>query len=83
MGALQTRRLQFYWLARRDPLRAASASSTAYRTTFVLHNVQGHEHREIATILGRSIGASQSQLHKARRRLREFATSIPQFVRET
>jgi RNA polymerase sigma-70 factor, ECF subfamily len=47
------------------------------RTIFVLHDVQGHEHREIATILGRSIGASKSQLHKARRRLRELLHEIP------
>jgi RNA polymerase sigma-70 factor, ECF subfamily len=46
------------------------------RTIFVLHDVQGHEHREIATILGRSIGASKSQLHKARRRLRELLHEI-------
>lgn len=46
------------------------------RTIFVLHDVQGHEHREIATILGRSIGASKSKLHKARRRLRELLHEI-------
>jgi RNA polymerase sigma-70 factor, ECF subfamily len=46
------------------------------RTIFVLHDVQGHGHREIATILGRSIGASKSQLHKARRRLRELLHEI-------
>jgi RNA polymerase sigma-70 factor (ECF subfamily) len=43
-----------------------------YRTIFVLHDVQGHEHREIAEILGRSVGDSKSQLHKARTRLREL-----------
>jgi hypothetical protein len=43
-----------------------------YRTTFVLHDVQGYKHREIAKILGRSAGASKSQLHKARSRLREL-----------
>jgi RNA polymerase sigma-70 factor, ECF subfamily len=47
-----------------------------YRTIFVLHDIQGHGHREIATILGRSIGASKSQLHKARRRLRELLHEI-------
>jgi RNA polymerase sigma-70 factor (ECF subfamily) len=43
-----------------------------YRTIFVLHDIQGYEHHEIAEILGRSVGVSKSQLHKARRRLREL-----------
>jgi RNA polymerase sigma-70 factor, ECF subfamily len=43
-----------------------------YRTMFVLHDIQGYEHREIAKILGRSVGDSKSQLHKARMRLREL-----------
>ncbi|HXN22150.1 MAG TPA: sigma-70 family RNA polymerase sigma factor [Candidatus Dormibacteraeota bacterium] len=43
-----------------------------YRTVFVLHDVQGYEHNEIANIMGCSIGNSKSQLHKARMRLREL-----------
>jgi RNA polymerase sigma-70 factor (ECF subfamily) len=43
-----------------------------YRTIFILHDVQGHQHDEIAEILGRSVGDSKSQLHKARARLREL-----------
>ena len=42
------------------------------RTMFVLHDIQGYEHHEIAKILGRSVGDSKSQLHKARMRLREL-----------
>jgi RNA polymerase sigma-70 factor (ECF subfamily) len=42
-----------------------------YRRIFVLHDIQGYEHNEIAEILGRSVGDSKSQLHKARTRLRE------------
>jgi RNA polymerase sigma-70 factor (ECF subfamily) len=42
-----------------------------YRTIFVLHDIEGYEHNEIAEILGRSAGDSKSQLHKARTRLRE------------
>jgi len=42
-----------------------------YRRVFVLHDMQGYEHNEIAQILGRSVGDSKSQLHKARARLRE------------
>jgi RNA polymerase sigma-70 factor (ECF subfamily) len=43
---------------------------TGYRTIFVLHDVQGYKHQEIAEILGRSVGDSKSQLHKARTQLR-------------
>jgi RNA polymerase sigma-70 factor (ECF subfamily) len=42
-----------------------------YRSIFVLHDIQGYEHNEIAEILGRSVGDSKSQLHRARTRLRE------------
>jgi RNA polymerase sigma-70 factor (ECF subfamily) len=43
-----------------------------YRTIFVLHDVEGYEHNEIAGIVGCSIGNSKSQLHKARMKLREL-----------
>ena len=43
-----------------------------YRTVFVLHDIQGYEHNEIAGIMGCSVGNSKSQLHKARTRLREL-----------
>src|SRR3984957_14710963 len=45
---------------------------TGYRTIFILHDVQGYKHQEIADILGRSVGDSKSQLHKARAQLRGF-----------
>jgi RNA polymerase sigma-70 factor (ECF subfamily) len=41
-----------------------------YRTVFMLHDVEGFEHEEIARMLGLSIGTSKSQLHKARLKLR-------------
>ena len=41
-----------------------------YRTIFVLHDVEGYEHNEIADLIGCSIGNSKSQLHKARLKLR-------------
>ena len=41
-----------------------------YRTVFMLHDVEGHEHEEIAKILGCSVGTSKSQLHKGRMKLR-------------
>jgi RNA polymerase sigma-70 factor, ECF subfamily len=43
-----------------------------YRQMFILHDVQGYEHNEVARILRCSIGNSKSQLHKARKRLREL-----------
>ena len=43
-----------------------------YRTAFVLHDVEGYEHEEIAKILGCSPGTSKSQLHKARLKLRKL-----------
>jgi len=42
-----------------------------YRTVFVLHDVEGYEHNEIAEIMNCSVGNSKSQLHKARMKLRE------------
>src|SRR4051812_20632956 len=41
-----------------------------YKTVFVLHDVEGHEHEAIARMLGVSVGTSKSQLHKARMKLR-------------
>jgi RNA polymerase sigma-70 factor (ECF subfamily) len=40
------------------------------RTIFVLHDVEGYRHEEIATMLGISAGTSKSQLHRARHTLR-------------
>jgi predicted DNA-binding protein (UPF0251 family) len=41
------------------------------RLIFVLHDVEGYEHNEIAEMLGCSVGNSKSQLHKARTKLRD------------
>ena len=43
-----------------------------YRLVFTLHDIEGREHEEIAAMLGRSVGTSKSQLHKARMRLRSL-----------
>src|SRR6185295_12096483 len=52
--------------------RAVSELPPGYRTVFVLHDVEGYEHEEIASTLGVTVGTSKSQLHKARMRLREL-----------
>jgi len=52
--------------------RAVDELPPGYRTIFVLHDVEGFEHNEIATMVGCSIGNSKSQLHKARLKLREL-----------
>jgi RNA polymerase sigma-70 factor, ECF subfamily len=41
-----------------------------YRSAFVLHDIEGYEHEEVARLLGCSVGTSKSQLHKARLKLR-------------
>ena len=50
--------------------RAISQLPPGYRTVFILHDIEGHEHEEIARLLGCSVGTSKSQLHKARMKLR-------------
>ena len=44
--------------------------SPGYRAVFILHDVEGLQHFEIAEILGCAVGTSKSQLHKARLKLR-------------
>ena len=52
--------------------RAVGQLPPGYRAVFVLHDVEGHEHEEVARLLGCSVGTSKSQLHKARMRLRQL-----------
>jgi RNA polymerase sigma-70 factor, ECF subfamily len=59
--------------------RAVGQLPPGYRSVFVLHDVQGYEHNEIAAIMNCSIGNSKSQLHKARMRLREL---LHEFARD-
>jgi len=52
--------------------RAIELLPPGYRMVFVLHDIEGYEHNEIAEMLGCSIGNSKSQLHKARMKLRDL-----------
>src|SRR5215471_5915005 len=51
---------------------AIAALPPGYRSVFVLHDIEGYEHEEIATLLECSSGTSKSQLHKARLKLRRL-----------
>jgi RNA polymerase sigma-70 factor (ECF subfamily) len=50
--------------------RAVATLAPGYRIIFLLHDVQGFEHGEIASMLSCTRGNTKSQLHKARRALR-------------
>jgi RNA polymerase sigma-70 factor (ECF subfamily) len=52
--------------------RAIRDLPTGYRTIFLLHEVEGYEHQEIARLLHCSVGNSKSQLHKAKQRIQEL-----------
>ena len=55
---------------RLDLERAIAQLPEGARAAFLLHDVEGFQHQEIAAILGISEGTSKSQVHKARLRLR-------------
>ncbi|MGE5235226.1 MAG: RNA polymerase sigma factor [Acidobacteriota bacterium] len=54
-----------------DLERAIAALPAGARTVFVLHDVEGWEHGEIAALVGIAVGTAKAQLHRARRLLRE------------
>lgn len=54
-----------------DLERAIATLPPRARAVFVLHDVEGYRHREIARMCGLSVGTSKAHLHRARRKLRE------------
>jgi RNA polymerase sigma-70 factor (ECF subfamily) len=62
---------------RLDLERAIGQLPAAARAAFLLHDVEGFEHRQVAEILGIAEGTSKSQVHKARLRMRELLTRAP------
>ncbi|NIL99774.1 MAG: sigma-70 family RNA polymerase sigma factor [Acidobacteria bacterium] len=54
-----------------DLERAIAELPPRARAVFVLHDVEGYKHDEIATLLDIAAGTSKTQLHRARRLLRE------------
>ena len=54
-----------------DLEQAIAALPVGARAVFVLHDVEGYQHDEIARMSGIAVGTSKAQLHRARRLLRE------------
>jgi len=57
-------------ITKMDLERAIGQLPEGARSAFLLHDVEGFQHQEIAAILGISEGTSKSQVHKARLRIR-------------
>jgi RNA polymerase sigma-70 factor (ECF subfamily) len=62
-------------VSRLDLERAIEQLPEGCRAAFLLHDVEGFEHREVAGMLGIAEGTSKSQVHKARLRLRAILRS--------
>jgi RNA polymerase sigma-70 factor (ECF subfamily) len=65
-------------IERLNLMRAIRKLPCGYKQIFLLHDVIGYEHGEIAGLLGCSTGSSKSQLHKARKRLRRLLQPEPE-----
>jgi RNA polymerase sigma-70 factor (ECF subfamily) len=65
-----TRGLAEQTVTKMDIERALAHLPEGCRTAFVLHDIEGLEHREVAEVMGIAEGTSKSQVHKARLRLR-------------
>jgi RNA polymerase sigma-70 factor (ECF subfamily) len=66
--------------------RAIAKLPPGYRTVFVLHDLEGREHNEIARMMNCSVGNCKSQLHRARLKLRKWLSVEgldPEYVHET
>lgn len=64
--------------------RALRELPTGYRTIFLMHEVKGYDHREIARLRRCTVGNSKSQLHKAKMKMRELlGYSDTQALRQT
>lgn len=66
------RRLAERAIDRIDLERALAELPEGSRAAFLLHDVEGLEHREVADVLGIAEGTSKSQVHKARLKLRNL-----------
>lgn len=57
--------------ARLDLEEAIATLPDGARTVFVLYEIEGYRHQEIAEVTGTAVGTSKAQLHRARKLLRE------------
>ncbi len=64
-------------VSRLDLERAIATLPAGCRAAFLLHDVEGFDHREVGEMLGISEGTSKSQVHKARLRLRGWLRGRP------
>jgi RNA polymerase sigma-70 factor (ECF subfamily) len=64
-------------ISRIDLERAIQRLPAGYRAAFLLHDVEGLEHKEVGSILGITEGTSKSQVHKARMKLRTLLAERP------
>lgn len=69
----------------KDRLKTAiDGLALGYRTVFVMHDIEGYTHQEIATAMGIRPGTSKAQLSRARARLREVLADFePEWMRKT
>jgi RNA polymerase sigma-70 factor, ECF subfamily len=65
-------------VSRLDLDRAIARLPQGCRAAFILHDVEGFEHNEVAKLLGVSEGTSKSQVHKARMKLRGMLSGTAQ-----
>lgn len=70
LGDAGTRAIAERTVAKMDLERALARLPDGCRAAFLLHDVEGLEHKEVADALGIAEGTSKSQVHKARVKLR-------------
>jgi RNA polymerase sigma-70 factor (ECF subfamily) len=63
-------------ISRMDLERSIARLPDGCRAAFVLHDIEGMAHHEVAALLGISEGTSKSQVHKARLRLRSMLSAV-------
>lgn len=67
-------------VSRMDLSRAVAGLPLQARTVFLLHDLEGFKHREVAATLGISEGTSKSQLFRAREMLRRYLGSTQEMT---
>jgi RNA polymerase sigma-70 factor (ECF subfamily) len=77
LADVSSRRLAQSAIDRIDLERALAELPEGCRAAFVLHDIEGLEHREVSEVLGIAEGTSKSQVHKARLRLRALLSQRP------